>query len=352
MGARLHRAPEQERAVQEGRRPAPRPRPDPPRLLPAWLRLHRPRRPAWSLPVDGSLHAARPGLRRRQDRDARGGGARRRVLHDARPLGRGAALAADRAGPGHHRRRLRARHRRRHRPGEHPVPLDPHRGRARDLAAARRRRAVHARGVRRLAAAVPRLPRRRRRRGRDHRRQRCPGGDPPALHRQPRLLEPPPQVQDRAHRAPQPRRLPRDQRRVLRRYGPPRARPRLRPVGRWRPVHQPDAGPEGRRLDPGRRGRRRVGGRGLDLPRLRLPPPALPRAPEVPGRRLGRREVPRGAGERVPPPPAGLLRLPRIPGRAPGPHRRAPPARRSALRRDRSDRGPGVGHHAGHAWPS
>jgi len=38
--------------------------------------------------------------------------------------------------------------RRRHRPGEHPVPLDPDRGRARDLAAARGRRAVHARGLR------------------------------------------------------------------------------------------------------------------------------------------------------------------------------------------------------------
>ena len=35
-----------------------------------------------------------PGLRRRQDRDARGGGARRRVLHAAGPLRRRAALAA------------------------------------------------------------------------------------------------------------------------------------------------------------------------------------------------------------------------------------------------------------------
>ena len=43
---------------------------------------------------------------------------------------------------------------------------------------------------------------------------------------------------------------------------PPRARPRLRPVGRRRPVHQPDAGPAGRRVGAARRGARRVGGRG------------------------------------------------------------------------------------------
>ena len=93
VGARLHRAAEQERAVQEGRRPAPRPRPDPAHLLQARLRLDRPGRPARPLPLDGPLHPARPGLRRRQDRDARGGGARRRVLHDAGPLRRRAALA-------------------------------------------------------------------------------------------------------------------------------------------------------------------------------------------------------------------------------------------------------------------
>ena len=330
MGARLHRAAEQERAVQEGRRPAARARPDPPRLLEAWLRLDRPGRPARTLPLDGALHPACPRVRRRQDRDARGGGARRRVLHAPRPLRRPAPLARDRPGPGGDRGRLRPRHRRRHRPREHPVPLDPHRGRARDLAAPRRRGPVQPGGVRRLAPPVPRLPRRRDRRRRDHRRHERARRDRPPRARQPGVLEPAPQVQDRRDRAPQPRRLARDQRRVVRRHGPPRARPGLRPLGRRRPVDQPDARPEGGRLDPARRGRRRLGGRGLDLPRLRLPPAAVAGEAEVPGRRLGRGEVPRGARERVPRAPAGLLRLPRLARRSPRPHRRAPAARRAS----------------------
>ena len=48
-----------------------------------------------------------------------------------------------------------------------------------------------------------------------------------------------------------------------------------------------------------------------DLPRLRLPPPALQGPPEVPARRLGQGEVPRGPGERVPPPRARRQPLPR-----------------------------------------
>ena len=132
-----------------------------------------------------------------------------------------------------------------------------------------------------------------------------------------------------AHRAPQPRRRPRGQRRLLRRHRPPRARPRLRPLGRRRPVDQPDARPEARRLDPARRGRRRLGGRHLDLPRLRLPPAALAGPAEVPGRRLGRREVPRGARERVPRPRARRLRVARPGPRSRRPHRRAP-SRRTA----------------------
>ena len=94
-----------------------------------------------------------PGLRRRQDRDARGGGARRRVLHDAGPLRRRPALRRRRPRARRDRRRLRPRHRRRHRPGEHPVPLDPDRGRPGDLGAARRRRAAPAS---RRAATRPR----------------------------------------------------------------------------------------------------------------------------------------------------------------------------------------------------
>ena len=172
--------------------------------------------------------------------------------------------------------------------------------RPRDLGAPRVGRPHHRRGVRRLAAALPRLPGRRRRQGRDHRRLLGAGRDQAPLHRQPGVLQPAAQVQDRPDRTPEPRRRARGQRRLLRRHRPPRARPRLRPLGRRRPLHQPDARPEARRLDPARRGRRRLGGRRVDLPRLRLPPAALQGAPEVPGRRLGQGEVPRGARDRVP----------------------------------------------------
>ena len=166
-----------------------------------------------------------------------------RVRSDGRLLPAATVRALGEIGAG-----LRPGHRRRHRPGEHPVPLDPDRGRPGDLAEARRRRAGQHRGVRRLAAAVPRLPGRRRRQGRDHRRLRGAGRDQAARDRQPGVLEPAAQVQDRADRPPEPRRLPRDQRHRLRRHRPPRARPRLRPLGRRRPVHQPDARPEARRL--------------------------------------------------------------------------------------------------------
>ena len=53
---------------------------------------------------------------------------------------------------------------------------------------------------------------------------------------------------------------------------------------------------------PLRRGARRLGRRRRRLPRLRLPPAAHPGPAEVPGRRLGRGEVPRGAREGVPRP--------------------------------------------------
>ena len=69
---------------------------------------------------------------------------------------------------------LRPRHRRRHGPAEHPVPLDRDRGHAGDLAAAREPRHDHHRGVRRHAPRDPRLA------GRRHRRRR---GDRPAARR-------------------------------------------------------------------------------------------------------------------------------------------------------------------------
>ena len=61
----------------------------------------------------------------------------------------------------HHRghlRRVRPRHRRRHRPAEHPAALDPRRGRPGDLAPARGRRAEHPGGVRRHARASSSAP--------------------------------------------------------------------------------------------------------------------------------------------------------------------------------------------------
>ena len=275
------------------------------------LRLHRPGRPARTLPLDGPLHPARSRLRRRQDRPARGGGARRPLLHDARAHRRPDPRRRRRCAPSASAPRLRPQHRRHHRPQQHPVPLDRDRERPGDLGAPRGRRPHHARGVRRQPAPVPRLPRRRHRQGRDHRRHRGAAGDQAPRARQPGVLQPAAQVQDRADRPPEPRRRSRGQRRVVRRHRPPRARPRLRPVGRRRPVDQPDARPQARRVDPARRGGRRLGGRRGHLPRLRLPPAALQGPPEVPARRLGQGEVPRGPGEGVPRPRAGRQPLPR-----------------------------------------
>ena len=330
MGARLHRAAQQERAVQEGRRPAQRAGPHPLHLLPPGLRLDRPGRPAWSLPLDGPLHAARTGLRRRQDRPARGGGARRPLLHDARAHRRRDPRRCRPPGAGRGLDGVRPQHRRHHRPQQHPVPLDRDRERPGDLGAPRGGRPHAPRGVRRQPAPLPRLPRRRHRQGRDHRRLRGARRDQAPQPRQPGVLQPAAQVQDRADRPPEPRRRARGQRRGVRRHRPPRARPRLRPLGRRRPVHQPDARPQARRLDPARRGGRRLGGRRRHLPRLRLPPPALQGPPEVPARRLGQGEVPRGPGERVPPPRARRQPLPRGAGRPGRPHRHPRAAGRHA----------------------
>ena len=117
---------------------------------------------------------------------------------------------------------------------------------------------------------------------------------------QSRVHQPAAQVQDRDQRMSRPVHRARDQRHLLRRRHRPRRYSRLRPVGGWRPVHQPDARPAPRRV--------RVPGpcaRGVErgdhpLPRLRLPAAAQQGAAEVPGRRLGRGAVPRGPGEGVP----------------------------------------------------
>ncbi len=114
----------------------------------------------------------------------------------------------------------------------------------------------------------------------------------------------------------------------MRRAGRPA---RLRPVGRRRPVDQPDAGPAARRVRASRAGAGGLGRRRRPVPRLRLPTAPQPGEAEVPGRRLGHRAVPRGPGARVP----GRERARRRPAaagtcaRVTGPHRRAPPARRA-----------------------
>ena len=114
-------------------------------------------------------------------------------------------------------------------------------------------------------------------------------GDPRAVHRVAGVLQPAAQVQDRDQRLAAAGRRARGQRHLLRRRRAPRARPGLRPVGRRRPVDQPDAGPAARRLGAAGRGADGVGRRRRRLPRLRLPAAAHPGPDQVPGRRLGRR---------------------------------------------------------------
>ncbi len=287
-----------------------------------------------------------PGFDGGKTAPARGGGARRPLLHDARAHRRRDPRRGRPPGAGRGLHGLRPQHRRHHRPQQHPVPLDRDRERPGDLGAPRGGRPHDPRGVRRQPAPLPRLPRRRHRQGRDHRRLRGARRDQAPHPRQPGVLQPAAQVQDRADRPPEPRRRARGQRRRVRRHRPPRARPRLRPLGRRRPVHQPDARPQARRLDPARRGGRRLGGRRRHLPRLRLPPPALEGPPEVPPRRLGQGEVPRGPGERVPPPRARRQPLPRGARHPRRPHRHPRAEGRPVLRRRRPRRGPHRRHHA------
>ena len=91
---------------------------------------------------------------------------------------------------------------------------------------------------------------------------------------------------------PSPGRGARDQRHRPGGRGPPRARRRLRPLGRRRLVHQPAPGRTPRRLRHRRAGRRGLARRHQHLPRLRLPPHAHQGPPEVPDERLGTGEVP------------------------------------------------------------
>ena len=274
----LPRAAQPERADQEGRRRAQRARSGSRTSTPRGLRLHRPGRPARPVPLVGPLHAAQARHRRRLDRRRSSRRARGRVLHDA----------------GAHRRR-RADHRRSCALGEISTEfardtaditdrqnIQCHwirdRGRPGDLAAPRGGRAcstTEACGD--CPRGDPRLPAGRHRRRRGHRRdarrstrssRRYIGN--PEFSNLPRKFKTAisgRRSQDVVHEI-----------NDVAFVGvvPPRARPRLRPVGRRRPVDQPDAGAAARRLGPARRGARRLGGRHRDLPRLRLPPAARP----------------------------------------------------------------------------
>ena len=156
---------------------------------------------------------------------------------------------------------LRPRHRRHHRPAERPAALDPDRGRPGDLAEARGRRPVDHRGLRRHPAGDARLPARRRGRGRDPRRhpgaRRDPATATSATRTSPTCrASSRPRSPAAAGRAPT-----RSTTSPSSACVAPRARPRLRPVGRRRPVHQPDVRPAARRLRPAGRGRRGLGRR-------------------------------------------------------------------------------------------
>ncbi len=208
-------------------------------------------------------------------------------------------------------------------------------------------RPAHHRGLRGHPAGDPRLAGGRHRRRREDRPAAGHRRDPRPLHRQQGVLQPAAQVQDRDLLAAG--RGARGERRVVHRRRAPRARPRLRRLGRRRAVHQPEDRAAARRLGAAGRGARRLGRHHRDLPRLRLPAAAAPGPDQVPGRRLGRRGVPPGAGGGVPAPPAGRRPGPGDPGRADRPRRRAQAARRAQLRRRRAGVRAGVRVHADRA---
>ena len=93
--------------------------------------------------------------------------------------------------------RVRPRHRRHQRPRERPVPLDRDRGRPGDLGAARRGRPADHRGVRRLPPRGAGLAAGRRVARRGNRRDPAIEEIVRPLHRQPGVLQPAAQVQDR-----------------------------------------------------------------------------------------------------------------------------------------------------------
>ena len=208
----------------------------------------------------------KPGLRRRQDRHPRAARARRRVLHDAGPH------ATARCSPstplrtlGEISTRVRPRHRRRHRPARTSSTTGSASRTSRTIwerldavGLTHHSRPAATRRARSSAPPSPASPRTRSSTA-PRRSPRSSG----ASSATPTFANLPRKYKTSVSGPPEPRRDARGQRRQLRRHRAPRARPRLRRLGRRRPVHQPDARPEARRLGPARRGRRRLGGRHL-----------------------------------------------------------------------------------------
>ena len=304
VGARLHRAAEQERAVQEGRRPAQRPRPHPEHLLQARLRLDRPRRPARPFRWMGLYTQRAPGF----------------------DGGKTAMLEEEELDDDCFMMRVRSDGRllSRHRAGAGRVGSDF----ARDTADVTDRENIQYHWIR--IEDVPAIWARLDAAGLDTT-EACGDsprpflGSPVAGVAADEIIDDTPALEEIKRRYigdPEFANLPRKFKTAVTGHPSHDVAPEVNDVAFVGTVH-PEHGPgfdlwvggglstnpmlaQARRLDPAGGGRGRLGRRDLDLPRLRLPPAALQGPAEVPRRRLGRGEVPRGARERVPRPRARL----------------------------------------------
>ena len=320
---RRPRAAQRQRDVEAGGRRPQRPRAHRAGLLARGLRLDPAAGPARAASAGGgSTPSASPASTAAAPRSSSDDRAERRVLHAAGA----ASTAAPHAGAAARRSAGISTDFARDtaditRPAEHPVPLDPRRGRARDLAAPRGRRPADDRGLRRHPPRHPRQPRRRHRRRRDHR--------PDAGHR---TRSPSRFIGD-----PELANLPRKFKTAITGHPSLDVVHEINDISLVGVVH-PELGAGydlwvggGLSTTPrlaerlgvfvsAGRGRRRLARRHLDLPRLRLPPAAQQGPPEVPAGRVGPGEVPRGARDRVPRPPARPTARRRRPPTGPGDH--------------------------------
>ena len=221
VGARLPRAAQPQRAVQEGRRRAQRPGPHREHLRaraasPRSTRADLRGRFRWW----GLYTQRKPGHRRRQDRAS---WSRRSSTTSTSCCGSASTAASSTTEQlraiAEISTRVRPGHRRHHRPAEHPAALDPHRGRARRSGSGSRRSACP---PPRPAATRPRVvlgsPGRRHRRRRDHRRH---AGASTEIKRRyigdPEFSNLPRKFKTAISGYPLPGRRPRDQRHLVRR---------------------------------------------------------------------------------------------------------------------------------------